>query len=167
MRTSPRPHNEATCTCPEQSGRALPPSKFRPQADQSENVQKRAAVLPRPSSIFGSRESRRLHCGQNRRGATLQSTLLASDFVHVLPEGFLSRQQQLQYLRSHPDTFHGTRRFARLQVRVYGDVAIATGIVLSSPTQGRATRSLFTDVFVLRHGRWLVVNSQENAATTG
>ncbi|MGH9478411.1 MAG: APC family permease, partial [Terriglobales bacterium] len=43
------PLHEATWTRPEQSGRALPPSEFRPQPDQREGVLRRAAV---PLPVF-------------------------------------------------------------------------------------------------------------------
>ncbi|MGH9417348.1 MAG: hypothetical protein ACRD01_12045 [Terriglobales bacterium] len=50
LRTPVRPlhlgglHDEAISTPPEQSGRALPPSEFRPQPDHREGVLRRAAV---------------------------------------------------------------------------------------------------------------------------
>lgn len=95
----------------------------------------------------------------------VQSKLLAPDFEHVLPGGIINRQQQLQYLRSHPDRFQGSRKFTRLQVRIYGDTAIATGTVVATPANGTGSRrTMFTDVFVRRHGVWQVVNSQENNA---
>jgi len=52
----------------------------------------------------------------------------------------------------------------QMQVRVYGDVGIANGIVLTTDEQGRELeRIIFTDVFVRRNGRWEAVNAQENA----
>ena len=53
-----------------------------------------------------------------------------------------------------------------MQVRVYGDVGIANGIVLTTDEQGRELeRIIFTDVFVRRNGRWEAVNAQENPVT--
>jgi hypothetical protein len=90
------------------------------------------------------------------------ATLLADDFVHVLPGGFISKAEHLEYLRAHPQAFAGTRRFSELRVRIYGETAVATGIVSTQPGDGGAARaSAFTDVFVHRHGEWLAVNAQE------
>jgi hypothetical protein len=56
------------------------------------------------------------------------------------------------------------QQFDQMQVRVYGDVGIANGIVLTTDEQGRELeRIIFTDVFVRRNGRWEAVNAQENA----
>jgi hypothetical protein len=47
-------------------------------------------------------------------------------------------------------------------VRIYGEVAIATGIVSTVRDPGnKANRTAFTDVFVRREGKWLAVNAQE------
>ena len=49
-----------------------------------------------------------------------------------------------------------------LNVRVLGDAAIATGIVVTTDTTGTTLdRAVFTDVFVHRDGRWQAVNAQE------
>jgi hypothetical protein len=48
-------------------------------------------------------------------------------------------------------------------VRLYGDVGIASGIVASSDGGDRATRTLFTDVFAYRHGRWQAMHAQETS----
>jgi hypothetical protein len=53
-----------------------------------------------------------------------------------------------------------------MQVRVYGDVGVVNGIVLTTDEQGREVeRTIFTDVFVRRNGRWEAVNAQENAVS--
>ena len=47
--------------------------------------------------------------------------------------------------------------------RIYGDVGIVNGVVVRTTSDGAAPRrTLFTDVFVYREGRWQAVNSQEN-----
>jgi len=56
-------------------------------------------------------------------------SILADDFVHVLPIGFIGKDDHLGYLRQHTNAFPGTKRFEELRVRIYGDVAVATGIV--------------------------------------
>jgi predicted GNAT superfamily acetyltransferase len=48
-------------------------------------------------------------------------------------------------------------------VRVYGDCGIVNGIVVASDEHGQdLDRTIFTDVFAYREGRWQAVNAQEN-----
>src|SRR3984957_12121812 len=95
------------------------------------------------------------------RPDVLQS-ILADDFVHVLPVGFISKEDQLGFLRKHPNAFPGSKQFEELRVRIYGEVAVATGIVSTVHDPGaKAKRTAFTDVFVRRDGKWLAVNAQE------
>jgi len=89
------------------------------------------------------------------------ASILADDFVHVLSVGFIDKSQHLQYLKQHPGAFPGTKQFEELRVRVYGDTAIATGIVRTDLGTGNTRRTAFTDVFVRRKGAWLAVNAQE------
>jgi len=50
-----------------------------------------------------------------------------------------------------------------LKVRVYGDVGIVNGIVVTSDENGKQLdRTIFTDVFAWREGRWQAINAQEN-----
>ncbi|HXR16905.1 MAG TPA: nuclear transport factor 2 family protein [Terriglobales bacterium] len=99
---------------------------------------------------------------ENEDRPEVVQTILADDFVHVLPIGFISKDDQLSYLRQHPNAFPGTKHFEELRVRIYGDVAIANGIfsTIRDP-QSKPTRTAFTDVFVRRGGKWLAVNAQE------
>ena len=48
--------------------------------------------------------------------------------------------------------------FTGLRVLIYGDIAIATGSVVNG-----GDRTVFTDVFARRDGRWQAINAQENA----
>lgn len=99
---------------------------------------------------------------QNESNPAVLDSILADDFVHVLPAGFITKQEQLQFVRNHPRPAGETRRFEELRVRVYGDTAIATGIVDAREDQSRQPRqTMFTDVFVRREDKWQAVNSQE------
>jgi hypothetical protein len=91
--------------------------------------------------------------------------ILASDFLHPLPTGdFVSKAQHIQFSATHLPTPNRKQRFDQMQVRVYGDVGIVNGIVLTTDEQSHeAERTIFTDVFVRRNGRWEAVNAQENA----
>lgn len=92
--------------------------------------------------------------------AVLQS-ILADDFVHALPSGFINKQQHIDYVKIHPRSPQENRNFENLKIRVYGDTGIANGIVVISGPGG-TRRSVFTDVFVKRDGHWQAVNAQEN-----
>ena len=99
---------------------------------------------------------------ENEDRPDVVQSILADDFVHVLPVGFVSKEDQLAFLRKHPNAFPGSKHFEELRVRIYGDVAIATGIVSTIHDPGtKAKRTAFTDVFVRRDEKWLAVNAQE------
>lgn len=103
----------------------------------------------------------------NENSPAVLDEILANDFVHVLPEGIISKKEHIDFVRAHPFGPYATHKFERLEVRVYGNVAIATGIVLAIRI-GKETpapeRTLFTDVFAFRNGRWQAVNAQESRA---
>jgi Domain of unknown function (DUF4440) len=88
--------------------------------------------------------------------------ILADDFVHVLPMGFIGKRDQIDYLRKHPRSSRSAKHFDQLRVRIYGSTAIANGIVSELPKGGAAAQeTIFTDVFVKRQGVWQAVNAQE------
>ena len=99
---------------------------------------------------------------ENEDRPDVVQSILADDFVHVLPVGVINKEDQLAFLRKHPNAFPGSKHFEELRVRIYGDVAIATGIVSTIHDPGnKADRTAFTDVFVRRDEKWLAVNAQE------
>jgi len=98
----------------------------------------------------------------NEERPDVVQSILADDFVHVLSVGFISKEDHLGYLRQHPNAFRGTKHFEELRVRIYGEVAIVTGVVSTLFNQeANSKRTAFTDVFVRRDGKWLAVNAQE------
>lgn len=99
---------------------------------------------------------------QNEYNPAALNSILADDFVHVLPNGFISKQQHIAFVQAHPQQKLLKRQFEQLRVRVYGSVAIANGIVAEMPAKGGAAlMTFFTDVFAFRNGRWQAVNAQE------
>jgi hypothetical protein len=51
-----------------------------------------------------------------------------------------------------------------MRVRIYGDVGIVNGLVVTTDDKDHEVdRTVFTDVFGWRDGRWQAVNAQENA----
>jgi hypothetical protein len=79
----------------------------------------------------------------------------------VEPGEFLSKAQHISWVAGHPLASKHESHFETLQVRLYGDVGIATGIVAGSDGSDRASRTLFTDVLAFRNGRWQAVHAQE------
>lgn len=90
--------------------------------------------------------------------------ILAADFIHVLPDGFISKAQILEYMRHlKQKPRYGPRHFENLQVRIYDSTGIVTGDVVETTKDGPeiVRRTRFTDVFVFRDNRWQAVNAQE------
>ena len=108
------------------------------------------------------------HWLQEERNPRALESILAPDFLHVLPYGIITKDEQIKYMRKHRTRAQETNKhFENLRVRVYGKVGIVNGIVVAS-TGGVVRKTLFTDVFVRRNGMWRAVNAQElPAARTG
>ena len=100
----------------------------------------------------------------NLHNPAVLEKILAPEFLHPLPTGdFATKAQHIQFVSTHLPPPNRKQRFDQMQVRVYGDVGIANGIVLTTDEQGREVeRTIFTDVFVRRNGRWEAVNAQED-----
>ena len=94
--------------------------------------------------------------------ATLER-ILAPDFLHPVASGqIIDRAEHIAWVASHPAPPTAHARFERLDVRLFGDIAIATGIVAARRVGATAPRrTVFTDVFARRHGRWEAVSAQE------
>src|SRR5205814_579017 len=85
--------------------------------------------------------------------------LLADDWsVTHIDAKTITKDQALDMCRTGPTV---ASRVDRLAVRLYGDTAIVTGRTTAT-VAGAAAQSVslrFTDVFVRRSGRWIVVAS--------
>lgn len=94
---------------------------------------------------------------------TALDTILAKDFVHPVSAGvFLSKPQHIAWAVTHPAPKDRQQQFDQLQVRVYGSAAVVTGMVIATDQAGHEDKTVFTDVFAKRDGRWQAVNAQEN-----
>ena len=61
-------------------------------------------------------------------------SILAPDFLHVVPGEIITKEQQLQFLRQHPaSSQHPEKHFEDLHVRVYGEAGIVNGAVIKRP----------------------------------
>lgn len=102
-----------------------------------------------------------------RTPATLER-ILAPDFVHVIESGaFLTKARHIEWCANNPLPANHRSYFEKLQVRVIGDIGIASGIVASSDGSARPSRTVFTDVFAFRNGSWQAVHAQETRMVAG
>lgn len=90
--------------------------------------------------------------------------ILAADFVHPVVTGnFLTKTQHIFYSTKYLPSANLKHRFEQMSVRLYGDVGIVNGIVIASDEHGQdVDKSIFTDVFAYRDGKWQAINAQEN-----
>jgi hypothetical protein len=104
---------------------------------------------------------------KNEHNAAELERILASDFLHPVVTGdVLTKAQHIEYSSKHLPPADRASRFEDLQVRIYGDVGIVNGLVVTNNKDRNAVdKSVFTDVFVYRDGCWQAVNAQENAVT--
>lgn len=97
---------------------------------------------------------------KNKDAATLDP-LFAEDFIYRTHFGAeAGKAEFLQSIASMPMEILAIRR-EELKVNVYGETAVLTGVqhAEARPLAGEAEESVvaFTDVFVKREGRWLMV----------
>src|SRR6516165_9588272 len=60
-------------------------------------------------------------------------SILAPDFLHVVPMGIITKEEQLSFMRKHPAPAQkGQRHFEDMRVRVYGNVGIVNGVVVET-----------------------------------
>jgi len=102
---------------------------------------------------------------KNEHNAAALERILASDFLHPVVTGdVLTKDQHIQFSARHLRPPDLTNHFEGLQVRIYGNVGIVNGMVVTTNKDRRpVNKTVFTDVFVYRAGRWQAVNAQENA----
>jgi len=89
--------------------------------------------------------------------ATLEK-ILAPDFQHPVFTGdVLTKAQHIDWATTHLPPAGVSSRFERLDVRVFSDIAVATGIVARSD----GAKTVFTDIFRFTDGRWQAIQAQE------
>jgi hypothetical protein len=101
----------------------------------------------------------------NEHNATELEHILAADFLHPVVTGdVLNKAQHIKFSSTHLPPPDLTKHFEGLQVRVYGNVGVVNGFVVATNKNGKVVgKTVFTDVFVFRDGRWQAINAQENA----
>jgi hypothetical protein len=84
----------------------------------------------------------------------------------VVLGAIITKDQHLPFLRKHPaGGQHPEKHFEDLHVRVYGEAGIVNGAVIETSEHGER-KTLFTDVFAYRDGKWQPVSAQELPVTT-
>ena len=91
-------------------------------------------------------------------------SILAPDFLHVLGMGVITKEQHIDYWRKHPAPPSPPKHFEDMHVRIYGTVGIVNGVGVANEAAG-PRRTLFTDVFAYRDGKWQAVSAQELPAS--
>lgn len=98
----------------------------------------------------------------NVRDPAVLDRILATDFVHAISTGdFLTKAEHISWCVAHPLPPDRKSHYERLDVRVFGDLGIASGIVWIRDSTHGIGRSVFTDVFAFRAGRWQAIHAQE------
>ena len=98
----------------------------------------------------------------NEHNPAVLDRILAPDFVHAVVTGnFLTMKEHISWSAKHPPPANLKSRFEKLEVRTYRNVGIASGIVVTSDGNKDINRTIFTDVFAYRNGRWQAVHAQE------
>jgi hypothetical protein len=98
----------------------------------------------------------------NARDPSVLDRILAPDFVHAISTGdFLTKAEHISWCITHPLPPDRKSHFERLDLRVFGDLGIASGIVWIRDGTKDINRSVFTDVFAFRAGKWQAIHAQE------
>ena len=101
---------------------------------------------------------------KSEHDSTTLERILASDFIHPVVTGdFLTKEQHIYYSTKYLPPANLNNQFENLKVRIYGNVGIVNGVVVTSDENGKeVNRTVFTDVFAKRDGHWQAINAQEN-----
>jgi ketosteroid isomerase-like protein len=88
--------------------------------------------------------------------------ILADDFVYTHSNGSVSNKTQYLAEMMSADTRLASGVDSELKVRIFGDVAILTGIATIQGTAKGYVPGLrrFTDIFLKRNGRWQCIGGQ-------
>jgi ketosteroid isomerase-like protein len=100
--------------------------------------------------------------------ASVAKRILAEDYVGVFPDGSVAGKAEA-VADFKPSNTSLSGRLDYVHVRFFGDTAIAQGQETDAWPSGSpypSGRLIFTDVFVLRAGQWVLVNSEDQYQPT-
>jgi len=105
-----------------------------------------------------------------KKDAAALNRILAEDWIGIDFEGTVqTKAQALEGIKSDSTSLE-TTVLSDMKVRIYGNAAIVTGTdTEKSEYHGKDSsgKYLWTDVFVLRDGRWQAVSSQSTKLAAG
>ena len=93
---------------------------------------------------------------------------LAEDYVLITPSGALKSKRDIVRELSAPNTRMDPFETSEVQLRMYGDAAVVTGRMTQKFVVGRIQYTndvRYTDVYVKRKGRWLLVSAHATTIT--
>ena len=86
--------------------------------------------------------------------------LLHRDYINITAQGLMRAKANV--LASAPPPAGSTQKFTDMRVRLHGDAAVVTGVIVFRTSAGAAPMAFsFTDVYVREDGRWQVLSSHE------
>jgi hypothetical protein len=87
--------------------------------------------------------------------------ILADEFEEAGPAGLLSDRARVLARAAQPSDVH--YELAELHAHLYGDFGYIRGVAVGAKDHGRLkVKTLFTDVFVYREGRWQCVAGHDS-----
>jgi ketosteroid isomerase-like protein len=111
--------------------------------------------------------SRRWADAERDGNTSLLATLLTEDFVGVGPRGFILTKQGWLDRYSSGSLRHDTFSWGDIEVRVYGDAAVAVGVTASKGSwsgQPISGRSRLTQIIVRADGNWAIAGMHMSPA---
>ena len=93
-----------------------------------------------------------------RGDSSVVKRILAEDFVGVSPTGEVYDKA---FAIKEAEEGSGTTKSEFVQVRFFGDTAIAVGADAWTTADGKSGRFVWTDVWVCRSGSWQIVNAED------
>jgi hypothetical protein len=85
---------------------------------------------------------------ENEDSPDALETILADDFIHVLPMGFISKRDQIDYLREHPRTSRSAKHFDELRGGFMARPRSPTASLANSPKAAARRKRQFSPMFL-------------------
>jgi len=95
---------------------------------------------------------------------TPMETLFADDFIGTDSEGKLyTKRDFINFIKAAPAPFV-SNKVNEVKVRFFGNVAVAQGNETFKLKDGATGRFFWTDIYLLRDGRWQIIAAQDMMA---
>ncbi|MDT4966000.1 MAG: hypothetical protein QOJ64_737 [Acidobacteriota bacterium] len=87
--------------------------------------------------------------------------ILAADFIGTDPEGNLYNKAAIIAYNKDAPKYFVSNHLERVKIRFFGNTAVAQGSETWERRNGERGRFVWTDIWILRHGRWQIVAAQD------